>query len=204
MGIRAIIWDLGGVILRTEDWTYREKLAARLNMSRPELELLVFNGESGVQAQLGKIDVNQHWENLRRQFNLTAEEMDKFIEEFWAGDRLDELMVNTIRSFKGRYKTGLLSNAFSDLRRVITEVWKIPDVFDHMIISAEVGLLKPDAAIYRLALDTLGVEAQEAIFLDDFKHNIVGAQAVGMHGIQFLDPGQAFDELNVMLTQEQP
>jgi epoxide hydrolase-like predicted phosphatase len=65
------------------------------------------------------------------------------------------------------------------------------DVFDVVIFSAEVRLAKPDPRIYQLMLDKLGVQAAEAIFIDDFQENIDAAQALGIHGVHFENSLQA-------------
>lgn len=202
--IRAIIWDLGGVLVRTEDFRPREHLAAGLGMTRAELETLVFSGPSGSQAQNGEIDVAQHWENLRKTLNLSSQEISAFQDTFWSGDRLDTALVDYIRSLHGPYRTALLSNAFSDLRRAIDEFWQIQDAFDEIIISAEVGMTKPDQRIYRLALDRLGARPQEAVFIDDFRHNIEGARAAGLHAIHFQNPIQARNDLEQLLDHHKP
>ena len=75
MPIKAVIWDLGGVILRTEETAPRQQLADRLGMARYDLEELVFHSPSGMQAQRGEISVEQHWEKLRQELNLSQEEM---------------------------------------------------------------------------------------------------------------------------------
>jgi epoxide hydrolase-like predicted phosphatase len=200
MSIRAVIWDLGGVLVRTEDYTSRDRLAASLGLSREELEDVVFSKDSGDRAQLGLISVEQHSENLRQRFGLQRSEMDRFWEDFWGGDRLDAELVALIRSLHSRYKTGLLSNAFSDLRHYVTHVWKFADAFDEMVISAEVGLVKPDAQIYRLALQRLGVAPQEAVFIDDMPRNVEGARAANLHAVQFVTPQQARSELERLLN----
>ena len=69
MTIKDIIFDLGGVLLRTANFMPRESLAAHLNMDRHELEEFIFGGESGDKAQRGEISVQQHWETLQRQLN---------------------------------------------------------------------------------------------------------------------------------------
>ena len=199
MTIRAVIWDMGGVLLRTEDYASRDRLARRLGMQRADLEELVFWGESGSRAQLGEIDIDQHWENVRIEFNLSPQGLSEFKDDFWGGDQLDMELIAYIRSSRSRYKTGLLSNAFSNLRQVINEVWKLVDTFDEMIISAEVGLVKPDERIYWLALERLGVKAEEAVFIDDFTRNIERARLLNMHAIHFRSPYQARVELEQLL-----
>ena len=199
MAIKAVIWDLGGVLLRTEDGAPRSALAQQLGKSRAELETLVFSGESGDQAQLGEISIEQHWENIRRQLGLDAEGIAEFQRLFWGGDHLDWELVSYVRSLHSRYKTGLLSNAFSDLRHVVTSVWGFSDAFDAMIISAEVHLVKPDPRIFHLALERLGVEPQEAVFIDDWQPNVAGARQLNLHAIQFLHPLQARSDLEALL-----
>ena len=203
MVIKAVVFDLGGVLVRTEDFTSREKLAKRLNITRRDLEELVFSGESGTRAQRGEIDIEQHWENIRVGMNYSPQAFNAFIDEFFDGDKLDTAIVDVIRNLQGAYKTALLSNAFSNLRHYVTDVWGFADAFDEMIISAEVGVMKPDASIYQITLDRLGVAPQEAVFLDDFERNIEGARAVGMHTIHFKNPVQAMDELSHALGGEE-
>jgi HAD superfamily hydrolase (TIGR01509 family) len=69
-----------------------------------------------------------------------------------------------------------------------------------MVISAEVGLVKPDERIYRLALEEMHARAEESVFLDDVLANIEGARAVGMQGIHFTHPERSLDELKRLLN----
>jgi len=200
MTIKAIIFDLGGVLLRTTDFTPREQLAARLGMSRNELEELIFGGESGDQAQRGEITVQQHWANLAAQMHCSGKVLNTLVEEFFAKDELDLSLVDYVRLLRASYKTGLLSNAFDDLRQIITERWHFEDAFDDMIISAEVGLVKPDARIFHLAVEQLGVDANQTVFVDDMQRNIEGAKNVGLVGIHFQNPLQVRHDLDNLLN----
>jgi putative hydrolase of the HAD superfamily len=87
---------------------------------------------------------------------------------------------------------------------VVAETWKFADAFDEMVISAEVGLVKPDPRIYQLAVDRLGVAPADAVFIDDFSRNVEGAQAVGLHAIHFRNPQQARRELEDLLNGSRP
>jgi HAD superfamily hydrolase (TIGR01509 family) len=71
-----------------------------------------------------------------------------------------------------------------------------------VIISAEVGLAKPDPRIYQLALERLGVDPPEAVFVDDFLRNVEAARAAGLHAVHFKGPEQARAELEQLLAQE--
>ncbi|MFC1878358.1 HAD family hydrolase [Chloroflexota bacterium] len=199
MAIRAVIFDLGGVLVRTEDPTPREKLAQRLGMTGVELEALAFGGSSSNQAQRGEIEIERHWDNVGQTLELTPDELKAFIDEFFSGDRLDSKLVDTIRSLRANYKTALLSNAFSNLRYYLNQVWEIADAFDELVISSEVGVMKPDARIYQIVLQRLVLAPEEAVFIDDFVHNVEGARAVHMHAIHFRSREQMLAELEQVL-----
>lgn len=194
MAIRAVIWDLGGVLVRTEDPLPRTRMAERLGLSRTELEQTVFAGEWSDRATIGQIESAELWQRICLQFKLPLEECAALQQAFWGGDRLDRDLVNYIRMLRRSYRTALLSNAFSDLRSSL-ERWGIVDAFDQLIISAEVGLMKPDPRIFKLVLDRLGVAPGEAAFIDDFSVNVRAAQAAGIHAIRFLDPIKTKAEL---------
>ena len=200
MPIRAVIFDLGGVLVRTEDQAPRRELAERLGITRQEMYSLVFDSPSARQASLGAITAEEHMESIRLTLGVPAQDVSTVPGAFWGGDRLDMDLVDHLRSLRPRYKTALLSNAWSDLRGVLTERWKITDAFDEMVISAEVGIVKPDARIYHLALERLQVMPQEAVFVDDFIENIDGGKAVGLHTIHFRTPQQAIEDLYKLLN----
>jgi epoxide hydrolase-like predicted phosphatase len=200
MTIRAIIFDLGGVLLRTTDFEPRERLAASLHMNRHQLEQFIFGGESGDRAQRGEISAQQHWENLRRQIKYSPEEFSRLVSDFFAKDEIDEALIDYVRGLRKTYKTALLSNAWDDLRQVITEKWHFEDAFDTMIISAEECVAKPDLRIFQLALDRLGVTADQAIFVDDMDRNVEGALQAGLHAIQFQTPQQLRIDIELMLN----
>ena len=198
MSIRAVFFDLGGVIVRTEYQTPRERLAERLGMEYEDLNKIVFDSETGYQASLGTITSLQHWESVIKRLKRPHEEMNAIRDEFFAGDIVDREILHFLRSLRGKYTTGLISNAWSDLRDYIVRE-KMDDAFDHIIISAEVGVAKPEAGIYKIALKQAGVRPKEAVLVDDFYINIEGCEKVGMKGIHFTDAQSALQQLKLLL-----
>lgn len=196
---RAVYFDLGGVIVRTGDREPRTKLAERLGMSYDELAKVVFENESSARASLGAISTEEHWVAVVQRLGLPPTETDAVRQEFFAGDIIDLDLIAFIRSLRPKYRTGLISNAWPDMRAYLVSQ-NIADAFDQMVISAEVGMVKPDARIYQLALEKLGVAPAEAIFVDDFAVNIEGARAVGMYAIQFTQPDETLEELKQLLN----
>jgi epoxide hydrolase-like predicted phosphatase len=197
---QAVIFDFGGVLMRTEDLGPRTQLARSLGRTYTQLEDVVFNGPTGLPAALGELSAEQHWSSVANRLQIAETQIPSFQDKFWGGDRMDSQLVDYIRGLKGNYLTALLSNAWSDLRDYLEKHWKIADAFDLMVISAEVGLAKPDPRIYQLVLERLQVPAQAAIFLDDVLENVEAARSVGLTGIHFRSAEQALTELKQILN----
>lgn len=200
--IQAVIFDLGGVLLRTEDHSPRTELAARFGMTYGEIGDLVFYDQSAKEATLGLISAEAHWEVVCRALKLPADQVENVRRDFFAGDHLDDNLVNYIRHLRPRIKTALLSNAWDDLHPMIVEHWRIEDVFDALIISADVKLAKPDPRIFEMALSRLDVPAQRAVFIDDVIENLQAARSLGLHTIQFLNSTQTLSELETLINQK--
>lgn len=199
MTIRAVYFDLGGVIRRTEYQAPRQHLAERLGMEYEGLVKLVFESETSRQASIGLISEEEHWAAVMRRLHLPEAETQAVREAFFAGDITDRALLDLMRSLRRQLKVGLISNAWSGLRPWIIRE-KFEDAFDAMIISAETGVMKPDARIYQIALERLGVVPSESVFLDDFLENVEGARLVGMQAIHFSQPEQALKELKELLA----
>jgi putative hydrolase of the HAD superfamily len=197
-----VFFDLGGVIVRTEYQTPRQRLADRLGMEYDDLSRIVFDSDTGLQASIGTITSEQHWESVMKRLKRPAEELTTIRDEFFAGDIIDRQLLNFLRSLRGKIQTGLISNAWSDLRDYLTRE-KMIDVFDHIIISAEVGVAKPDPKIFQIALEKAGVSAGEAVFVDDFYANIEGCEKIGMRGIHFEDASATLEQLKQLLSAGQ-
>ena len=198
--IRAVIWDLGGVILRTEDLSYREKWEKRLGLQPWGLASLIFGSEMSKLASVGQAQANDVWGAVQKELALEEQDLAQLKGDFFAGDQIDEELMTFIRRIKDKYKSGMITNAWSDTRHWIIHEWKIGDAFDHILVSAEIGIVKPDAEIYSLSLEALDVQPDEAIFIDDFVENVEGAESVGMQTIHFQEPDEVMKQLKELLT----
>ena len=198
MSIKSVFFDLGGVIVRTEFQAPRQQLAERLGMEYEDLSKIVFDSDSGIRATMGEITSADHWAVVLKRLKRPASELSLIRDEFFAGDIIDRTLVEYIRSLRGKYKTGLISNAWSDLRDFVVRE-KFDDAFDKMIISAEVGAAKPEPKIFQIALEQFGVKPKEAVFVDDFYINIEGCEKVGIKGIHFKDAESTLQQLKKLL-----
>lgn len=194
--IRAIIFDMGGVIILTCDDSARVALARQLGIPTEELIKAVFLSESAIRSEEGEIGKNDHWKNVLRSFGKdSVKNVIPYYEAFFAGDCIDKELMEFIHSLKKKYKIGFLSNAFKGAREWVEGHFHFLDAFDLTIFSYEVKLRKPDPKIYRLVCDRLDVRPEEAIFIDDITVNVEGARLAGLHAIQYINKAQLKTQL---------
>ena len=136
MTIKAVYFDLGGVIVRTEFQSPRERLAERVGLTYEELVRIVFESKSSQEASIGKISEDDHWKSVARALHRPLKEREAIRKEFFDGDIIDRELISHIRSLRPRYGTGLISNAWDGLRPYLKRE-KFDDAFDTLIISAE-------------------------------------------------------------------
>ncbi len=190
--VRAVIWDMGGVLVRNMVPEPRIRLAEKYGLTEPQLENLVFGNPVSAKATVGEASVDELWEYVASVLNIDRQDLPAFVTAFWSSDRVDEDLVDFIQSLHASYKTGLLSNAFDDTRPSVSVRFpRLLRVFDVSLFSAEEKVAKPDPRFYQLMLDRLEVNAEEAIFVDDFIENVEGARAVGITGVHFKNTQQA-------------
>jgi epoxide hydrolase-like predicted phosphatase len=121
-----------------------------------------------------------------------AVEPTGLLDRMFAGFKKQQPMFDVVRRARGYgLRTALLSNSWGmDYPR---EEWD--EIFDAVVISGEVGMRKPEPAIYRYAAEQLGVAPEACVFVDDLGANVKGAVGVGMVGVKFVNAEQAMEEL---------
>lgn len=205
MQTRAVLFDIGGVLIRTEDPASRLRLARRWGLDRAGIDRLVFGSPAAQAAERGEQDEAAVWDSVRRELNCSQQELIAFQNDFWAGDFLDLSLLDLLRVLHLRFRTGLLTNSwlrdplslFSS-RFQFSRDW-LTAILDVVVSSAQVGVQKPDRRIFLSALEQLGVQPAETLFVDDFPQNIAAARDLGMEGILFENPTQARRDLLVCL-----
>ncbi len=184
--IKAIIFDIGGVLLRTADQQPRRRWETRLGLPPGELEAIVLNSDMGHRAQRGEISDAELWAWVGHKLAL-GDQLPEFRSDFWAGDVLDSDLMAYIRSLRPAYQTAVISNATDALQSTLG-AHGISDAFDLIVGSAQEGIMKPDPRIFEDTLARLGRTAPEAVFIDDFQHNITAAQTLGLATVHY-QPG---------------
>ena len=181
--IKAIIFDVGGVLVRTVDQSGRQKWESQLGLPSGGAEAIVLNSEMGHRAQRGEITTEALWTWVMAHLEL-GEGLHQFRQDFWGGDVVDQSLVTLVRKLRRRYQLAIISNAMDSLTEILAE-YTLLDEFDLIVGSAYEGVMKPDPIIFERTLQRLGVTPPQSIFIDDSPVNIAGAQALGINAILF-------------------
>jgi len=183
--IRAILFDYGGVLVRTVDPRPRRGLERRFDLEPGQVYDLVFGSPLWDDVQHGRTDSEAFWRDVAERLGLDDEASAAFRRGFWGGDKLDEELVDIVRELRRRgHQTAVLSNAPSSLTDYLEELG-IVEVFDSLIISADEGVTKPAPQIFDAALDRLDVTPSEAVFIDDTPINVEAARRLGLQATRF-------------------
>jgi putative hydrolase of the HAD superfamily len=200
--IAAVIFDYGNVLSRSLDAEPRAAWERKLGLASGELERIVHNDSSWIEAQCGRLTVEAHWHNVGRVLGLTPPETAELRTAFYLGEVLNhELVVRIDHMRSAGLRLGLLSNFSTELRLLLTKQ-DLLHRFDHIAISAEIGVMKPDAAAYWAILEMLEVSARACVFIDDQLRNVEAAQALGLRGIVFHDNAACLSALDRLLTSQ--
>lgn len=182
---QAVVFDWGGVLMRTEDRGPRRAWDRRLALPLGAVERIVFGLDAWRLAQLGEIDPEVHWHAVGKALGLESDSLATFRRDFYSGDRLDIDLITLIRDLRGwDVLVGLLSNNSLELHSLLRNL-ELDGLFDACVISAELGVMKPHPDAYYAILRKLQVLPENVFFVDDFVPNISGARAVGMSGLHF-------------------
>ena len=199
MAIRAVVFDIGGVLEITTDLGVTEKWEHRLHLQPGELDKRM--GSLWHDGSLGKCTLEDVVRGLREHLGMDQVQRDDFLHDLWTeylGQPNTEL-IDYVRGLRPRYQTALLSNSFVGAREKEQERYQFEELVDLIIYSHEVGIAKPDRRIFEMTCERLGVQPAEMIFLDDHERPLVTARRLGIHAILFQNTAQAIADIEAVL-----
>ncbi len=191
MPARAVIFDFGGVFIDSPFTALVEAAHAR-GLDPDEMTDIIFGPYDE--------DTDHPWHRLERGEITVTQARDEILASSTAdggtpvdpfellaalgGSEIRGDVVDWCRDLRGRgVRTGLLTNNAKEFESFWRPLLPLDELFDDVIDSSAVGLRKPDPRIYRLALERLGVDAADAVFVDDAPGNVTGAERVGIRGV---------------------
>ena len=207
MTIRAVVFDIGGVLEVTPDGG--EPTAAfpgmvaqwetRLHLRPGELDRRLRSMKGN--GRLGTYSEEEWQEELRLVTGMDQAQIDAFVQDFWDVylGKLNGELAAYFSSLRPRYRTALLSNSFVGARRREQERYHFAEMTDLIIYSHEEGIAKPERRIFELTCARLGVPPAEIVFLDDHEPHVAAASELGIHAILFRTTPQAIADVQTCL-----
>lgn len=191
--IKAIIFDCFGVFIGNP---YKIRIQALDATDPQKAESL---REINRASDRGFITREETAREMARIIGITQEEL---LAEQDKGEVRNDELVEYARTLRGDYKVAMLSNIGSrgrlDLR---FGEGVLDELFDVVVPSGEVGFIKPEPEIYQVTIDKLGVLPEECVMIDDILEFCQGAEAVGMHAIQYFSNEQAIADLQALIDR---
>ena len=190
--IRAVLFDCFGVIITDAlELIIQQHEADRPGIRDEILDIVHANN-------LGLINPDESNEQIGKLIGVSSAAYRQMIDQ---AEVKDTRVLDLIRELRAQYKTALLSNIGRDsMHRRFSEV-ELNEYFDAVVISGDIGLAKPDTAIYEYAAHRLDVAPDECVFLDDRAGHCQGAQAAGMQAILYRSFEQAQADLKKILAK---
>jgi len=195
MTIRAVVFDIGGVLEIAPDLGVDERWAKRLGLTTDEFDQRT--ADTWADGAVGRATLAQVHDRLAAALAVQASTVDEMMDEIWVQylGTLNHELVEYVARLRPRYRTGILSNSFVGAREREQAAYGFEDLVDEIVYSHEVGVAKPDQRVYEITCARLGVEPGEAVFVDDVPACVAGADAYGMRGILFRDNQQVMAEI---------
>lgn len=195
MTIKALIFDYDGVMTfndnRSEDYA---RAAQALGLTVDELYQALWETDGWQKVKRGQLDEADFWRGALPLVGMAPADAPYGPLAFLVEERIDSAMLDLTRRLKPHYQIALLSNATLGYEPR-WQTFELHTIFDVMVNSARVGLAKPDAEIYHLALELLGRQPDECLFIDDKPRNVIAAEALGIPSIVFINAAQLEAEL---------
>ena len=205
--MRAVIFDYGEVLCSPDPAAHR-RLLALTGLNNDAFERLYWRDRRDY--DLGVLDGPGYWAKFAGDAGLsfTPAQIEALIENdvlTWTGHLNEPMLAWAAALQDAGLLTAILSNMGPDVLRTMRQEFAWLAHFDQLIWSCELGIAKPDPAIYSLTCEKLGVPLSEALFIDDKQENVGAAEHLGLHALQFLGiPQLRRDLADRKLLQDYP
>lgn len=207
--IRAIVSDFGGVLttpllaafaaFQDDSGISPENLgrAMRVGLEEGE-EIPLFKLERG---EISEDEFIEGLEDGLEEILDHRPRLQHFRQKFWGALHPNEPMIELMRELKARgLKMAMLTNNVREWEPLWRAMLPVDEIFEEIVDSAFVGCRKPEARIYELTLERIGMPAEACLFVDDLHPNVEGAEAAGMRAVHFRDNEQAIGEIRAALS----
>ncbi|HSE04940.1 MAG TPA: HAD family phosphatase [Methylomirabilota bacterium] len=181
--LRAVIFDFGGVLWDMR-WDVARELDRAHDLPRSSVFETLYRCAAWGDSERGVGDPVAWTEGAHRELERRAgRPLPRLHEEWRKAQVAVDANIALVRALRPPFRCSILSNADLALRGRLEGELALHELFDDIVVSAEVGMAKPDPAIFRLAADRLGLPPTSCVFVDDWDKNVEAARAVGMEAV---------------------
>jgi epoxide hydrolase-like predicted phosphatase len=199
--VEAVIFDVGGVLERVGAPAWERTWQVRLGLTQAEFDAAIGRVDPDGLAETGELSEGELRARFAEALRLTRAEAGELMADVWdwyCGE-LDEELVAYVRSLRPRIKTAILSNSADGARREESRRYDLPSLVDDVVYSHEVGLAKPDPAVFVLTCDRLGVPPARTVFVDDAQANMDAAAVLGLLVVLHRDTGETIAAVKALI-----
>ena len=203
--LRAIILDYGMVLCRQPALGEIDRITQIFGVDHPTFWQL-YERHRGAYDK-NDIGGKEYWSRFASDTNTylddhTLMKLLRWDIEIWGN--LEEPLLAWARSLRAAgFQTALLSNLHLRFSAHIRSNSELFELFDHLIFSSEVRLIKPDPAIFLHCLEALGVKPEQTLFIDDREANVETAMALGIYAIKYQSVPQLAANLKALQCQQE-
>lgn len=194
--IRALFWDVGGVLL-SNAWDHEERDLAveRFLLNKTEFESR--HKELAPAFEEGKLTLDDYVERVVfcQERTFSREDFKQFM---FSLSRPKPQALELAQELSSKYAMATVNNESRELNQYRIQQFKLAESFHLFVSSCFVGIRKPDERIYRLALDLTQNAAEECCFIDDRAENLAGAEKVGLKTVLAKDAPQLRRDLQAL------
>lgn len=194
---RAVLIDLGGVVINDFLPAAATKWGARLRITPPEFLAAFFAG-SDDEVLTGRVSESARWDIAADRLGLTPHSLAELRRDLAGRQAWNPELVALLCRLHGRVGIGIVSNCTTGTRDMMTEAGLL-GIVDQLTLSCEVGYRKPDARIYQAALAGLAASPAATLFIDDTPGHVRAAEALGMTGHVHTDSASTIGRIEEFL-----
>ena len=196
---KILIFDLGGVVLSRGLWFFREYLVKEYGVTDKETRGVIIHKYYKAYFS-GKLSEEDFWKGVLSDLHIVAD-WKKLKETLLNFYEPNEGMFDLISSLREiGYKTYLLSDQTNDWWPVLNAKHNISDHFDQTFISSEIGVHKPEKALYHYVLNEIKCAPEQVLLIDDLQGNLSPAEKIGMRTLLYTNTQdlKTFLSLNIV------
>jgi FMN phosphatase YigB (HAD superfamily) len=199
MTIKAVVFDIGGVLTLGEAMDFDKRWEAELGLAPGAIDTAM--ADVWAAGAIGRVSYEDVSAAMGARLGLDGPRVEAVLDDMWRqylGVANTDLIAYA-RGLRPLYRTGILSNSFVGAREREQALYGFGDLVDELIYSHEVGLSKPDPAVFALTCERLGVAPGELVFVDDFPANVAAATAFGIVAVLHEKTAQSIMDVDTLL-----